>query len=72
MTKIHSINSNKLYIAQNAEVSLKLAGNTAQITFTAGKNKKCPIKNLSKDEFVDLSTGEVKKRRQTKLFIRMM
>ena len=47
-------------------------GNTAQITFTAGKNKKCPIKNLSKDEFVDLSTGEVKKRRQTKLFIRMM
>ena len=72
MTKIQSINSNQLYIAQNDEVSLKLAGNTAQITFTAGKNKKCPIKNLSKDEFVDLSTGEVKKRRQTKLFIRMM
>ena len=72
MTKIQSINSNQLYIAQNAEVSLKLAGNTAQITFTAGKNKKCPIKNLSKDEFLDLSTGEVKKRRQTKLFIRMM
>ena len=40
MTKIHSINSNQLYIAQNAEVSLKLAGNTAQVTFTAGKNKK--------------------------------
>ena len=72
MTKIHSINSNQLYIIQNAEVSLKFAGKTAQVTFTAGKNKKCPIKNLSKDEFVDLSTGEVKKRRQTKLFIRMM
>lgn len=65
MTKIQSINPNKLYIAQNAEVSLKLAGNTAQVTFTAGKNKKCPIKNLSKDEFVDLSTGEVKKRRHS-------
>lgn len=65
MTKIKSINSNQLYIAQNAEVSLKLAGNTAQVTFTAGKNKKCPIKNLSKDEFVDLSTGEVKKRRHS-------
>ena len=65
MTKIRSINSNKLYIAQNAEVSLKLAGNTAQVTLTAGKNKKCPIKNLSKDEFVDLSTGEVKKRRHS-------
>ena len=45
MTKIKSINSNQLYIAQNAEVSLKLAGNTAQVTFTAGKNRKCPIKN---------------------------
>ena len=32
MTKIKSINSNQLYIAQNAEVSLKLAGNTAQVT----------------------------------------
>lgn len=41
MTKIKSINPNQLYIAQNAEVSLKLAGNTAQVTFTAGKNKKC-------------------------------
>ncbi|MBQ5475270.1 MAG: hypothetical protein IIT65_11410, partial [Lachnospiraceae bacterium] len=35
MTKIKSINPNQLYIAQNAEVSLKLAGNTAQVTFTA-------------------------------------
>ena len=65
MTKIKSINPNQLYIAQNVEVSLKLAGNTAQVTFTAGKNRKCPIKNLSKDEFVDLSTGEVKKRQHS-------
>ena len=54
MTKIQSINSNQLYIAQNAEVSLKLAGNTAQVTFTAGRNRKCPIRNLSKNEFMDL------------------
>ena len=65
MTKIRSINSNQVNIAQNAEVSLKFAGNTAQVTFTAGKNRKCPIKNLSKDEFVDLSTGEVKKRQHS-------
>lgn len=55
MTKIHSINSTQLYIAQNAEVSLKLAGNTARVTFTAGRNRKCPIKNPSQNEFVDLS-----------------
>ena len=65
MTKIKSINSNQLYISQNAKVSLKLVGNTAQVTFTADKNRKCPKKNLSKDEFVDLSTGEVKKRRHS-------
>ncbi|SFG83065.1 hypothetical protein SAMN04487761_1644 [Lachnospiraceae bacterium C7] len=31
MTKIKSINSNQLYLPQNAEVSLELAGNTAQV-----------------------------------------
>ena len=41
MTKIKSINSNQLYIAQNAEVSLKLAGNTAQVTFSAGRQLCC-------------------------------
>ena len=60
------------YIAHNAKVSLKLAGNTAQVTFTAGKNKKCPIKNLSKDEFVALSTGEVKKLFILKRIIQML
>ena len=54
------------------KVSLKLAGNTAQVTFTAGKNKKCPIKNLSKDEFVALSTGEVKKLFILKRIIQML
>ena len=44
MIIIRSINSNQLYIAQNAEVSLKLAGNTAQVTFSAGKSRKCPVK----------------------------
>ena len=39
MTKIKSINSNQLYIAQNAEVSLKLVGNTAQITYVTDKIK---------------------------------
>ena len=66
MTKIRFINSNQVNIAQNAEVSLKFLGNTAQVTFTAGRNRKCPIKNLSKDEFIDLSTGEVKKRQHSK------
>ena len=60
MNKIQRIASEQLKISKNAKVSLKMAGNTAQVTFTAGKNKKCPIKNISKDEFVDLSTGEVK------------
>lgn len=36
MSIIRSINSNQLYIAQNVEVSLKLAGNTVQVTFISG------------------------------------
>jgi len=40
MTKIISINPNQLYISQNDEVSLKLAGNIAQVTFTVGKKSK--------------------------------
>ena len=48
MTKIKSINSNQLHITQNAEVSLQIEGNTAQVTFTAGKNKRCPIKIYQK------------------------
>lgn len=32
MTKIHSINSNQLYLPQNAEVSLKLAWSTMKLT----------------------------------------
>ena len=53
MTKIKSINPNQLYIAQNAEVLLKLAGNTAQVTFTAGK--KCSIKKNFANEFADFN-----------------
>ncbi|MBQ1328769.1 MAG: hypothetical protein IIY49_12185 [Eubacterium sp.] len=48
MTKIKSINPNQLYIAQNAEVSLKLAGNTAQVTFTAGKTENALLKIFQK------------------------
>ena len=48
MTKIKSINPNQIDIAQNADVSLKFEGNTAQVTFTAGKNRKCPIKNYQR------------------------
>ena len=48
MTKIQSINPNQFYIAQNAEVSLKLVGNTAQVTFTAGKKQEMSYKKSIK------------------------
>ena len=62
MTKIKSINSNQLYVAQNAEVSLKLAGNTVQVTSTAGKNKKllyiCDIQNSKKISLDEISINQ--------------
>ena len=39
MIKIKSINLNQLHIAQNVEVSIRLAGNTAQITYITDKIK---------------------------------
>ena len=64
--KIKSIHPDEVHLSQNTEVSLKLAGNTAEVMFASGKNKKCPIKNLSKDAYVDLSTGEIKERKHSK------
>ena len=35
------------------KVKLKTAGNTQFVQFTAGNNKACPVRNLSKDEYLD-------------------
>ena len=45
---------------------MKTAGNTQVIQFTAGNNKSCSVRNLSKDEYFDKKTGEVKEKNKSK------
>ena len=33
--------------------------------FTAGNNKACPVRNISKDTYLDMKTGEVKEKKKS-------
>lgn len=46
---------------------LKTAGNTSVVQFTAGNNKTCTVRNLSKDTYLDTRTGEVKQKKNPKV-----
>lgn len=43
----------------------KTAGNTSVVQFTAGNNKTCTVRNLSKDTYLDTRTGEVKQKKKS-------
>lgn len=47
------------------KVKLKTAGNTSVVQFTAGNNKTCTVRNLSKDTYLDTRTGEVKQKKKS-------
>ncbi len=53
----------KLY--DMTKVKMKTAGNTSVVQFTAGNNKSCPVRNLSKDNYLDKKTGEVKSKKKS-------
>ena len=44
---------------------MKTAGNTRVVQFTAGNNKTCTVRNLSKDTYLDTRTGEVKQKKKS-------
>ena len=58
--RVRKVNSDGVKIHDSVQVKLKTAGNTQVVQFTAGNNKSCPIRNLSKDEYLDKKTGEIK------------
>ena len=63
--KIRKVNSESIKLHENTEVKFKTAGNTREVQFTAGVNKKCPIQNISKDKYIDKETGEIKERKKS-------
>lgn len=59
------MNSDDVKVCDSAHVKLKTAGNTQVVQFTAGNNKLCPVRNLSKDTYLDTKTGEVKQKKKS-------
>lgn len=63
--QIKKVNSDVIKLYETSEVKLKIAGNTREVQFMAGNNNRCPIKNISKDKYLDKETGEIKERKKS-------
>ena len=63
--QMKKINSRLVLLHENSEVKFKTAGNTREVQFSAGVNKKCPIQNISKDKYLNKETGEIKERKKS-------
>lgn len=65
--RIRKVNSVDVKLHNLTKVKLKTAGNTSVAQFTAGNNKTCTVRNLSKDTYLDVRTGEVKQKKNLKV-----
>ena len=63
--RVRKVNSNDIKIHDSTKVKLKTAGNTSVVQFTAGNNRTCTVRNLSKDTYLDTRTGEVKQKKKS-------
>lgn len=63
--RIRRMNSDDIKVCDSVQVKLKTAGNIQVIQFTAGVNKTCPVRNLSRDTYLDTKTGEVKQKKKS-------
>ena len=63
--RVRKVKSDAVKLSETTTVKLKTSGNTQVVQFTAGNNKKCPVKNLSKDTYLDKKTGEVKQKKKS-------
>ena len=63
--RVRKVNSDGVKIHDSVQVKLKTAGNTSVVQFTAGNNKSCPVRNLSKDTYLNTKSGEVKTKKKS-------
>lgn len=63
--RVKKVGADAVKLYELTPVKLKTAGNTSVVQFTAGVNKTCPVKNLSKDTYLDKATGEIKEKKKT-------
>lgn len=62
---LKKVSSGAIKLYETSQVKLKTAGNIREVQFTAGNNNYCPIKNISKDKYLDKELGEVKERKKS-------
>lgn len=63
--RIRKVNSVDVKLHDLTKVKLKTAGDTSVVQFTAGNDKTCTVRNLSKDTYLDVRTGEVKQKKKS-------
>lgn len=61
--RVRKMNQVDVKLHDLTKEKLKTAGNTSVVQFTAGNNKTCTVRNLSKDTYLDTRTGEVKQKK---------
>ena len=64
--RVRKVNSDGVKIHDSVQVKLKTAGNTSVVQFTAGNNKSCPVRNLSKDTYLDTKSGGLRRKSDTR------
>lgn len=62
--RIQRKNADAVKLYDITPVKLKTAGSTQVVQFTAGNNKSCPVRNISKDTYIDMKTGEIKNKKK--------
>lgn len=60
--KITKIESSRIVLHDDSEVKVKTSGKSILVQFLAGQNKECQVQNLSKEEYLDKATGEVRQK----------
>lgn len=63
--QVKKVSKDSVKLCETTQVKLKTAGNTQVVQFTAGNNKACPVRNISKDTYLDMKTGEVKEKKKS-------
>ena len=63
--RIKRKDANAIKLCEMIQVKLKTTGNTSVVQFTVGRNKKCPVQNLSKDTYLLKETGEIKEKKKS-------
>ncbi len=61
--RVRKVDSDVIKLYELSQVKFKTTGTIWEVQFSAGVNKSCAIQNISKDTYLDKTTGEIKKRK---------